>query len=185
VSASCGTVRERISPYLADALTADDRREFREHLASCPACRDRVAGVEPSLLFSRVGPEEVSAEDVARVLAGVRTGIALVRTESRVGRARRGSRRSVAAMASAAALAAMTLVLPGSGRRPDDTIAVPLTASAPAPGADFAPAKGFSPASERAPSATFPADATIYDWNPGAASQEPRVVWIVDRSLDI
>jgi anti-sigma factor RsiW len=185
VSASCGTVRERISPYLADALTADDRREFREHLASCPACRDRVAGVEPSLLFSRVGPEEVSAEDVARVLAGVRAGIALVRTESRVGRARRGSRRRVAAMASAAALAAMTLVLPGSGRRPDDTIAVPLTASAPAPGADFAPAKGFSPASERAPSATFPADATIYDWNPGAASQEPRVVWIVDRSLDI
>jgi anti-sigma factor RsiW len=185
VSASCGTVRERISPYLEDALTADERREFREHLASCPACRDRVAGVEPSLLFALAGPEEVSAEDVARVLAAVRTGVALVRTESRVGRARRGSRRRVAAMASVAALAAMTLVLPGSGRRPDDTFAAPLTASAPVAGADFAPAKGFSPASERAPLGMFPADATIYNWNPGAASQEPRVVWIVDRSLDI
>jgi len=26
-------------------------------------------------------------------------------------------------------------------------------------------------------------DATIYDWNPGGG--QPRVVWIVDRSLDI
>jgi Putative zinc-finger len=29
----------------------------------------------------------------------------------------------------------------------------------------------------------IPADATIYDWNPGGG--QPRVVWIVDRSLDI
>jgi hypothetical protein len=29
----------------------------------------------------------------------------------------------------------------------------------------------------------LPADATIYDWNPGGG--QPRVVWIVDRSLDI
>jgi len=28
-----------------------------------------------------------------------------------------------------------------------------------------------------------PGDATIYDWNPGGG--QPRVVWIVDRSLDI
>jgi hypothetical protein len=29
----------------------------------------------------------------------------------------------------------------------------------------------------------LPGDATIYDWNPGGG--QPRVVWIVDRSLDI
>jgi hypothetical protein len=27
--------------------------------------------------------------------------------------------------------------------------------------------------------------ATVYDWNPGAGREEPRVVWIVDRGLDI
>lgn len=181
---SCETVREQLPLYLADSLDAADRHEFREHLMSCPGCQARLAGVEPSLLFARVGPEDVSAEDVARVLSGVRAGIALARTERRVGRARRGSRR-VAAMASAAALAALTLVLPGSARRPADGVTTPLAASAPAPRAGLPAAPGFSPASEKAPSATFPADATIYDWNPGAASQEPRVVWIVDRSLDI
>lgn len=186
MSASCGTILERVPAYLEDALTADERREFRNHLASCPACRNRVAGVEPSLLFARVGPEDVSAEDVARVLAGVRAGIALARTEKRVGGPSRGTRRRMAAMASAAALAAMTLVLPGSARRPADSIGTPLAVS-PAPAAEANPASapGFAPASEKAPSATFPADATIYDWNPGAASQELRVVWIVDRSLDI
>lgn len=188
MSAPCETVLERIPLYLEDALTSDDRREFRDHLASCPACRDRVAGVEPSLLFARVGPEEVSAEDVAQVLAGVRAGIALARSQRRVGGASRGSRRRMAAMASAAALAAMTLVLPGSARRPADTLVMPLGVSVPSvpeAGAGVTPPTGFSPASGKAPSATFPADATIYDWNPGAASQEPRVIWIVDRSLDI
>ena len=33
--------------------------------------------------------------------------------------------------------------------------------------------------------ATAPTDATVYDWNPGAGREEPRVVWIVDRGLDI
>ena len=184
MSAFCETVLERIPLYLEDALTAEDRREFRAHLASCPACRDRVAGVEPSLLFARVATEEVSAEDVAQVLAGVRAGIALARSQRRVGESR-GSRRRMAAMASAAALAAMTLVLPGSARRPADTLVMPLGVSVPATGAAVTQPTGFSPASGEAPAATFPADATIYDWNPGAASQEPRVIWIVDRSLDI
>jgi hypothetical protein len=111
------------------------------------------------------------------VLAGVRAGIALAETERRVGRSRRRSRRRLAAIASAAALAAMTLVLPGSGRRPVESVARTAPVAAPEP--------GFAPAAGKAPAATFPSDATIYDWNPGTASQEPRVVWIVDRSLDI
>lgn len=178
MSSLCATVRDRLPEFLEDALSAEDRRAYREHLASCEACRDRVAEIEPSLLFARVGPEEVSSEDVARVLAGVRAGIAIADAERRSGRARKRGRRRVAAMASAAALAAMTLVLPGGGpadRRPADPVVV----------APAAPAAGFAPAAQTAPSGTFPADATIYDWNPGAASEEPRVVWIVDRSLDI
>ena len=131
--------------YLEDALAAGDRRELREHFASCEDCRGEIARI--------------------------------AETERRVGRSRGRSRRRLAAMASAAALAAMTLVLPGSGRRPVESLAKAPHVAAPAP--------GFAPAAQKAPTTTFPAAATIYDWNPGTASQEPRVVWIVDRSLDI
>jgi anti-sigma factor RsiW len=177
VSVLCGTVRERLPGYLEDALPAGDRSELRNHLASCEGCRREIARIEPSLLFARIPADEVSSEDVLAVLAGVRAGIALAETERRVGRSRGRSRRRLAAMTSAAALALMTLVLPGSGRRPIESAAKTPPVTAPAP--------GFAPAAQKAPTATFPADATIYDWNPGTASQEPRVVWIVDRSLDI
>ena len=176
MSALCGAVRDRLAEYLSDALAAHDRREFREHLASCESCRNEIAGVEPSLLFAGIPEDEVSSEDVLAVLTGVRAGIALAETERRVGRSRGRNRRRLAAMSSAAALVAMTLVLPGADRRPDGV--------ATAPGIT-APAPGFAPAAQKAPTATFPADATIYDWNPGGTSEEPRVVWIVDRSLDI
>jgi anti-sigma factor RsiW len=179
VSALCETVRAELPRYLKDTLAAGDRREIRKHLASCESCAIEIARIEPSLLFARIPADDVSSEDVERVLAGVRAGIALVQTERKVGQSRRRSRRRLAAMASAAALASMTLLLPGSGRRPVDAVTtVP-------PPAVSAPAPGFAPATQAAPSGTFPADATIYDWNPGATSPEPRVVWIVDRSLDI
>jgi anti-sigma factor RsiW len=178
VSAICVQVRGRLPEYLDDALPADDARALRGHLAVCGACREDLAATEPTLLFARVSPEEVSPEDVRRVVEGVRTGVALKETERKLalGRARRRSR--VAAMASAAAVAAMTLMMPGSSR---STVEPPI-ASRPS-AASRAP--GFSPAARRAPSTTFPADATIYDWNPAAGTEEPRVVWIVDRSLDI
>jgi anti-sigma factor RsiW len=178
VSPVCRQVRERLPEYLDDALPADDARALRGHLAACGACRDDLAATEPTLLFARVSPEEVSPEDVRRVVEGVRTGVALKETERKLalGRARRRSR--VAAMASAAAVAAMTLMMPGSSR---STVEPPIAARPPA----ASPAPGFSPAARRAPSATFPAEATIYDWNPAAGTEEPRVVWIVDRSLDI
>jgi len=178
VSPGCQQARGRLPEYLDDALVAGDARAVREHLAVCGACRDDLAGTEPTLLFARVSPEDVSPEDVRRVLEGVRTGVALKESERKLalGRARRRSR--IAAMASAAAIAAMTLMLPGSSR---STGRPPVAARPPA----APPAPGFSPAARTAPSATFPADATIYDWNPGAGTEETRVVWIVDRSLDI
>ena len=177
MNALCQTVRGRLPEYLDDGLSTEDRRAYREHIGSCEACRDSVLEIEASLVFARVRPEDVSSEDVERVLTGVRAGIGLAEAERRAGRARNRGRHRVAAMASAAALAAMTLVLPGSrpaARRPAGPVAA----------APSAPA-GFAPAAQTAPSGTFPSEATIYDWNPGTASEEPRVVWIVDRSLDI
>ncbi|MDQ5873272.1 MAG: zf-HC2 domain-containing protein [Acidobacteriota bacterium] len=178
MSARCDGVRERLSDYLEDALPAGQARDFREHLSSCDDCRDRVVSRDPSLLFTRVVRDEISAEDVARVLSGVRTGIALHETERKLDRSRSSGRRRRAALASAAAVAAMTLLLPGAARFPARTAATAVS-----PPVETA-APGFAPAA-RGSSRTFPADATIYDWNPGAGVEEPRVVWIVDRSLDI
>lgn len=174
----CDRVRDRVEDYLEDALPADEVRDFRAHLQSCDECRDRVVSRDPSLLFTRVSRDEMSAEDVARVLAGVRTGIALREAERKVDRSRSGARRRRFAIASAAAVAAMTLLLPGTARFPERSAATAVTP----PVESTAP--GFAPAA-RGSSRTFPADATIYDWNPGAGIEEPRVVWIVDRSLDI
>jgi anti-sigma factor RsiW len=178
LSEACREVRGQLPGYLEDVLPPDDARALRGHLAVCRACRDDLASTDPTLLFARVSPEDVSPEDVRRVVEAVRTGVALKETERKLvlGRARRRSR--VAAMASAAAVAAMTLIMPGSSR---STVEPPIAAGPPA--ASRAP--GFSPAGRRVPSATFPGDATVYDWNPAAGTEEPRVVWIVDRSLDI
>jgi anti-sigma factor RsiW len=178
VSVHCDAVRKLLSDYLEDALPAAEVRDFRGHLSSCDVCRDEVVSHEPSLLFTRVTRDEVSAEDVARVLSGVRTGIALQEAQRKLDLARSSRRRRRAALASAAAVAAMTLLLPGTARRSERTalnaVSPPVETAAP----------GFAPAA-RGSSRTFPADATIYDWNPGAGVEEPRVVWIVDRSLDI
>lgn len=180
MSFSCGDVRSRLPEYVDDVLASNEARTFREHLVSCGECRDEVASIEPSLLFARVPLEEVSARDVERVLSGVRAGVALKQAERKLALGRSKRRHRAAAIASAATLAAMTLVLPGSARRSESREPVRAAARSAA-----APAPGFAPAARTVPAGTFPADTTIYDWNPGAGSQEPRVVWIVDRSLDI
>lgn len=180
MSSSCGDIRVRLPEYVDGVLASTNERTFREHLFACADCRDEVASIEPSILFARVSPEEVSARDVERVLAGVRTGVVLKQAERKLALGRSKRRHRVAAIASAAALAAMTLVLPGSAPRSDSREPVRAAARSAA-----APASGFAPAAQTVPTGTFPADATIYDWNPGVGSQEPRVVWIVDRSLDI
>lgn len=178
MSISCGDVRERVAEYLEERLTCEEGRSLKAHLASCAVCRDEAGLMEPALLFARTEPEEVSLEDAARILSGVRAGVAIREAERKLSGARARRRRRIAAVASAAALAAMTLVLPGSGPRRE------RTASTVSPTGE-APAEGFAPAARSGQDRTFPADATIYDWNPGAGIEEPRVVWIVDRSLDI
>ncbi len=178
MSVRCDRVRERLADYVEGALPAGQVCDFREHLSSCDHCRDEIVSREPSLLFARVVRDEVSSEDVARVLSGVRTGIALREAERKLAVSRLSGRRRLAALASAAAVAAMTLLLPGTVRLPARTAATAVS-----PPVETA-APGFAPAA-RGSSRTFPADATIYDWNTGAGVEEPRVVWIVDRSLDI
>jgi hypothetical protein len=123
---------------------------------------------------------------MARILEGVRAGVALKRAELRLARPlsrrsrRRGEGRSrrKAAAAVAAAVVLMLALSTSSG---------PRRASAPAAAA-AAVTPAFASVSTGKP-AVGPAGqtgtATVFEIAPGAGSDEPRVVWIVDRSLDI
>lgn len=182
MSFSCPRVRARLAGYSAETLGAEERRAVREHLTDCPSCFEEAAASDATLLFVRAGSEEIPAEEVARVLSAVRTGIALKTAERRLDA--RPSRRPVAALASAAVAVVLLLALPGSlshwpehapkaaGPRPEK----------PAVGKTFLPIAGPESSENRNPGSGAPA-ATVYDWNPGG--EQPRVVWIVDRSLDI
>ncbi|MDQ6893444.1 MAG: zf-HC2 domain-containing protein [Acidobacteriota bacterium] len=212
VSFSCAETRDRFAAYLEERLVREDRQAVRGHLENCAFCRRDASAQDPAFLFAFMdgavirgagagagaGAAEVSPDETARILAAVRTGIELKQAERRLGSpARRAFRisASVAAAAFVAALAGSS----GVFRAPKaDSAAVPAgPASGSAPGiqrgsASLAPAAvpesagAVSPFAEaRGPvrGQKLPADATIYDWNPGGG--QPRVVWIVDRSLDI
>jgi len=178
VTALCPEVRDRFARYAEDRLDAAQRRDVRDHLRACRTCAEEASAADPALLFAAMPPEEVSAEEVSRVLAAVRAGMELRRAEKRLAR----SPRRLAALGSAAAVLALTLLLPGRLERPAGRTAVgdaaPRPATAPMP--QFLPGAAPAATAER-----FPAEATIYDWNPGNSRDEPRVVWIVDGSLDI
>jgi anti-sigma factor RsiW len=173
---SCAEIRPRFEPYSADALSAGERTAVREHLRGCAACRSEAAALDPLLLFSAARPEAVSAEETAAMLASVRSAIAVRSAERRL--ARRGRGRRLAAAAAVAALLVLAVTLAGGhgNRAVRERPSAPNVAAAPAPPA-------FVPAARERPDTKFPAEATVYDWNPGAG--QPRVVWIVDRSLDI
>ena len=198
MTVSCPGARERFAAYLDEALHSEERSAVRSHLSECAACRREAAALDPALLFAAVPPEDVSPEEKARVLEAVRAGIALKAAERRVGK--KSSRRRIVAAAAATA-AAVAIVFSFSAPSPRR----PLPPAAQAPGsatasgsADAArvvevagvPAlpdrpRDLSPFAEASGPAKrkLPGDATIYDWNPGGG--QPRVVWIVDRSLDI
>jgi hypothetical protein len=180
---SCGEVRDRFGAYGSETLAAAERGAVREHLRSCEPCREEASAADPLFLFVGAGAAPVPTDVTAGVLEAVRAGIALKTAERRLEVPR--ARRRLGALASAAAAVALTLLVPGAPARraPGDAIA---TQGGPAP-RSFAPASNKRPAGEILPNAggtkTYPADATIYDLGSGAG--EPRVVWIVDRSLDI
>jgi hypothetical protein len=159
----------------------------RDHLTSCDACRAEAAGAEPTLLFARPVRDEVSETDRKRILTAVRTGVELIETERRIGRR---SRRLVGP-AAAATVAALILLIPGSqgprsaGRSDASAAADTPQKLASAPAQAVTATAGLQPAGWTEKAGPPPSDSTIYDWNPGAGREEPRVVWIVDRGLDI
>ena len=190
MSPLCALLHSSFADYAADTLPAPQRRILREHLIACPPCRELAAAEDLTLLFARSIREEIPEAQQQQILATVRTGVSLMESQRRIGRS---SRRRLGGVAAAAAVAALVLLIPGSAIRrfpapsaagrastPGGSAPAPSTAAAaiPADGALQPVALGetVEPASS---------GATVYNWNPGAAREEPRVVWIVDRGLDI
>jgi len=183
MSSSCRQVLDRLDGYAMEALSEKERRAVREHLSRCADCRAEAVASDPLFVFAGSAPASLPEEETSRILEAVRAGVAWKQAESRIEPPAR--RRRWSALVSAAAAVVLTLWLPGAAQR---------RTAGKAPEAPRAAAeKGFVPAAVAPPSGElleppggrqkFPADATIYDWNPGAG--QPRVVWIVDRSIDI
>lgn len=180
MSGACGALATRVDAYREDRLSAAERRAFREHLSACEGCREAAIAAEPTLVFALAPPPApVDEAETRAILENVRAAIA-VRDAAR--RAESGGRRGrrAAALATAAALAlAFSAPLARRGER------VPPASARPAAPAGIAGAANriVRPGSEEP---SMPSSATIYEWNPGTASPEdPKIVWIVDRSLDI
>jgi len=181
VSFSCAEARALWEGYAAEALEAGERRAVRAHLEECSSCREEAAFVDPGLLFAPMASARVSAEDVEGVLAGVRAGIAFKQTE------RRFAQRPARGWASVAMIAALLMLL--SGQRTNRSPMNPMNPSAGSESAsgsaavEVPAASAASPVPEAAPQTSSSGNATIYDWS--SDRSQPRVVWIVDRSLDI
>jgi anti-sigma factor RsiW len=187
MSASCREVLGRLGAYAAEKLPTAQRRAVREHLASCADCRREALEADATLLFAGPVPiEDVSSADAARILEGVRAAVSVRQAERRLvsGEAKdRSVGRRRAAAAAVAAVALLTLTLPGALPRGV------RAASGTGPGGPVpAQAPAFAAAVSRPPSgapAVAPTGATVYEIAPGRGPNEPRVVWIVDGSLDI
>jgi anti-sigma factor RsiW len=184
MSPICGILRESFDDYLGDALPAPQRKMLREHLAACAECLAAAAAKDASFLFARPMPEELAPDETARILVGVRTGVGHIETERRIEAA---TRRRFAGVAAAAAVALLVLTIPGgsNARREPGTAALPAPVPSSGTSEQAAISSGLAPAGLPAEAAAPSSSATVYDLNPGAARGEPRVVWIVDRGLDI
>ncbi|HEX7253613.1 MAG TPA: zf-HC2 domain-containing protein [Thermoanaerobaculia bacterium] len=175
---SCAEARARWDDYASEALQASERQAVREHLAECGSCRDEAVSADPVLLFSQIGSPRAEAEDVEQILAGVRAGIAFRQTE------RRFAQRPARGWASVAVIAALLLLL--SGQRTSRAPVNPRAGSAAASRSaevEVPAAPAASAVPEATPNTSSSGNATIYDWS--SDRSQPRVVWIVDRSLDI
>ncbi|HWZ84920.1 MAG TPA: zf-HC2 domain-containing protein [Thermoanaerobaculia bacterium] len=184
MSAICGILRASFDDYLADRLPAPQRRILREHLAECDGCRGAALGRDASFAFARPLADDVAPAEAAAILASVRAGVAHLEADRRI-RAGRPTRRRSAVAAAAAAVGLLALTVAGGSARRESPVAA-LPAVAPTPVADSVLSGGeFEAAGLPAESAAPLSNATVYDLNPGAGREEPRVVWIVDRGLDI
>ncbi len=172
-----------MNSFLADDLDRQARRAAAEHLRDCGDCRLRALDRDPSVVFRlALSPQPaVSDEESQEILENVRIAIAIRRASRKIEKPSLGglgARRTAAAVA-AAALLSLTASSPMTRRSASP---VPQ-ASSPRPSA-AAFARGSAP--DRSDEALAPATATIYEWNPATNSpDDPKIVWIVDRSLDL
>src|SRR4051812_35318299 len=112
MSAICPILRTSFDDYLSDTLPAPQRRILRQHLSECEECRRAALEKDLSFTFAApFSPEPVAPAEAASILASVRTGVALRRTEIRVRRA--SGRRIAGSVAAAAAALALAILIPG------------------------------------------------------------------------
>lgn len=136
-----------------------------EHLAGCPACRRRVAALDPTLLLAAAAPApEIDEDESRRLAATVRSLISARRLDRRLTR-----RRPLFAALALLALVALPLGL----RR--------LSPPAPAPAPIAAAAAQAEAGAEPPIGEVLPAEARIYQFG----SDELPVVLIVDENLDL
>ena len=187
MSPVCAILRESFDDYLGDVLPAPQRRMLREHLTACAGCLAAAGEKDASFLFARPMAEDVAADETARILDGVRAGVGHIQTERRIAMATRRRFAGDAAAAAAAIVALLVMTIPGGSdaRREPEIAALPAPAPSPAASEQAAVSSGIAPAGLPAEAAAPSSGATVYDLNPGAGRGEPRVVWIVDRGLDI
>ncbi len=57
--------------YATDALTADERARYEDHLATCPDCRDEVAGFQDTAALLAAAAATPPADVRSKVLAQV------------------------------------------------------------------------------------------------------------------
>jgi hypothetical protein len=182
VSAACLDQRG-LESFLADDLDRSARRSAGDHLRDCGDCRLRALEADPSVVFRlALSPEPaVSAEESQEILENVRIAIAIRQASRKIERPPLGGlgvRRTAAALA-AAALLSLTASSPMTRRSGRSASPSPVPSP---PAAAFAHAA--SP--DRSDDALAPATARVYEWNPASNSpDDPKIVWIVDRSLDL
>jgi putative zinc finger protein len=182
VNAPCPAADSRIDAYRRESLPESDRREFRAHLAECSGCRDRAIAADPTLIFAAAPPLPASSDADAQarlVLESVKAALAVRSAARKIDRPRvRHGVRAAAAVA-----AAVLVALTSSSARRSRSVAVPV-GRATTGNFQNAATKIVRPGADESPS--MPSSATIYEWNPGTASpNDPTIVWIVDRSLDL
>jgi len=180
VTADCRALPARLDAYRRDDLADDERRAFRRHLAGCAECRGEAIAAEPTLVFAVAPAEAVGDEEARTILENVKAALAVREAGRRLERGAPRTRRAAAGLGVAAILALAFSAPPA--RRPPAVAAAAARPAAPS-GIAGAANRIVRPGGEEP---SMPASATIYEWNPGTASPEdPKIVWIVDRSLDL
>jgi predicted anti-sigma-YlaC factor YlaD len=82
----CRRFISQLESYLDDRLQGEQRREFRDHLRSCPSCRRAAVAADPVLLLTAAEPREAEPEQVQGCVDAVRALIRQDRLQRRIDR---------------------------------------------------------------------------------------------------